>query len=184
MKVPALSFPPPRPAWRCPRIDIFAIVRSTNAGIRPAVLQGRPVMVSSPTNRPIIRPNYLREGNMRSMRVLAAVLLSCWRSPALRLPRSKAASSGSIIGTARPAPRSMRRRPTRSTFPSCPSSTTSSSTNRTWRRTAWSRSSRISRRAGPGAATTRRSASSCGKASPGTTASRSRPTMSNARSTC
>src|SRR6267378_3819098 len=62
-----------------------------------------------------------------------------WRPLILRLRlRSRAASYGSIIGTVRPAPPSTKRRPTRSTFPSCRSSTISSFTSRTWRKTAWS----------------------------------------------
>ena len=82
----------------------------------------------------------------------------CWRSPVSRMrpSRSRAASCGCIIATVRPTPRSMKPRPTRSTCPSCRCSTTSSSTSRTWRRTAWIRSSRIWRRAGPGAATRKR----------------------------
>ena len=57
-----------------------------------------------------------------------------------RTSRNRAASSGSIIATARAAPRSMRARPIRSTFPSCRSTTTSSSSISTSPRTASIRS--------------------------------------------
>ena len=96
---------------------------------------------------------------MRSVQALAAAVLSLLAVSQCRARGEEAGRHPADLSSGQPgpAPRSTRRRPTRSTFPSCRSSTISSSTNRTSRKTAWSRSSRISRRAGPGAATARRS---------------------------